>query len=91
METEEPPPPPSRPRSSKSLLLPELDTFLHLLILVRLLDSNNLEKVRRCLDGGLTLYQPSTVFAVMVFHKPLYMGFNTRHMLFRLFATVGKE
>ncbi len=46
METEEPAPPPSRPRSSKSVLLPEVDTFLHLLVLVWLIDGKNLEKVR---------------------------------------------
>lgn len=37
-----------RPRSSKLVggaILPELDVFVHLLILLRLLDSNQLDKV----------------------------------------------
>lgn len=38
-----------RPRSSKHSgggILPELDVFLHLFVLLRLLDNNNLDKVR---------------------------------------------
>ena len=38
-----------RPRSSKLVggaILPELDAFLHLLILLRLLDTSSLEQVR---------------------------------------------
>lgn len=37
-----------RPRSSKQsggVILPELDVFLHLMVLLRLLDTNNIEKV----------------------------------------------
>ena len=48
MQLEEVPPPLVRPRSSKAQsasLLPELDVFLHLLVLLRLLDTQNLEKV----------------------------------------------
>lgn len=42
-----------RPRSSKLVggaILPELDLFVHLLILLRLMDSNQVEKVRASHD-----------------------------------------
>lgn len=47
METEEDPPT-YRPRSSKQssgIILPELDILLHLMVLLRLIDSNNIQKV----------------------------------------------
>lgn len=40
-----------RPRSSKTgqpLILPELDIFVHLLILLRMLDEERMDKVRLC-------------------------------------------
>ena len=48
---------PFRPRSSKAAatsLLPEVDVFIHLLLLLRLLDSENLEKV--CMIVCIDLY-----------------------------------
>lgn len=42
-----------RPRSSRSgqmVILPELDVFIHLLILLRMIDEERMEKVRR--EGG---------------------------------------
>jgi len=47
-----------RPRSSKLVggaILPELDAFLHLLILLRLLDADSLERVRR--KGQMMLWE----------------------------------
>ena len=40
-----------RPRSSKTgqpVILPELDIFVHLLILLRMLDQERMEKVKKC-------------------------------------------
>ncbi len=52
-----------RPRSSKLVggaILPELDAFLHLLIVLRLLDCNNLDRVSGC----ETLYHMYRVYRV---------------------------
>ena len=47
-----------RPRSSKLVggaILPELDVFVHLLVLLHLLDSKQLDKVRGQISGSCEL------------------------------------
>ena len=51
--------PTHRPRSSKasgSSVLPEVDVFIHLLVLLRLLDSDCMEKVMWCTSDALYCY-----------------------------------
>ena len=67
-----------RPRSSKLVggaILPELDAFLHLLIVLHQLDNNNLHRVR-ARDEGIALW-PLLCGTNMVFSDdPLPWGSN---------------